>query len=452
MGQEREHRRYSPSQADRTFLCTGSRDLLDRVPVRPSGPYAMEGTDAHTVFEAAIKYRVSSARVAHREYVPHLTHETLDTGSNDFYMAVQAAIDYVLSLLAEHPDALIWVEQYVEPPTPAAPGEAGGYADCIVWVPSTRTLYVIDYKHGVGVVKRAKSNRQAMQYAAGVLFEDNPRVDPNIVADVVTVIIQPRSFHADGDVREHSTPVFEIWDYLQELDEKIAESEGGFGVLNPGEMQCQFCDARTLCPAREAFGLDLAVADTETIEEFKQSDLPAPTSLQMDKLARIRFHAPELRKWLKDVEDHCEELARSGHVVPGSKLVEAQAKRKYYGEDHDVARKLAAMLGERNAVEAMKAYEDVMQQYPVLERIFKHSIIPITSAEKLIVEEYKRRVGRGRKKNAAEEGRQAFAFLTLKQSSGNLVLVDEDDPRPAVNKAQNTFGQIVGALEAPKST
>lgn len=450
MGQERVHKRYSPSQADRTFECTGSRTLLDRVPARQSGPYAKEGDDAHKVFEAAIRYRVSDARVAHEEYVPELMFDILDDGTNDFYSAVQSAIDYVLGLLATHPDALVWIEEYVEPPTPSAPGEGGGFADCIVWVPSTRTLYVIDYKHGVGVVKRAKTSRQALQYAGGVLFEDNARVDPNIVEAVVCVILQPRTFHPDGGEREYVFPVFEVWDYLQELDEKIAESEEGFGTLNPGELQCQFCDARTLCPAREALGLDVAVPGTETIEQFSQADLPVPSSLDLHRLALIRYHADALRKWLSDVDKHCEELSRAGHVVPGAKLVEAQAKRKYYGQEHDTARKLAAMLGERNAEAAMDEYAKLMARYPVLKRVFRQSIIPITEAEKAVTNAYKQRVGKGRKKKAAEEAKQAFAFLTLKQSSGNLVLVDEDDPRPAVNKARSTFAQITGALAPPQ--
>lgn len=451
MTQERKHRRYSPSQADRTFTCTGSRALLDRVPARPSGEFAIEGTDAHTVFEAAVKYRVSDAKAAHREYVPHLILEDLDTGYNDFYRAIQDALDYVFAILADNPDALVWIEQYVEPPTPSAPGEAGGYSDCIIWIPSKRELHIIDYKHGVGVVKRAKSNRQALQYAAGVLFEDNARIDPAIVDAVILTIIQPRSFHADGEVRTYSVPPFEVWDYLQELDEKIAESEEGFGTLTPGELQCQFCDARTVCPAREALGLDVAVPGTETIEQFSEADLPHPSSLDLNRLAQIRYHAPALRKWLSDVEKHTDELARGGHVVPGAKLVETQASRKWYGTEPEAAKRLAAMLGERNAEEAVEAYHALIKKHPVLDKMYTQKLVPLTSAEKLVVDAYKQRVGRGRKKKAAEEARQAFAFLTLKQSSGNLVLVDDEDPRPAVNKAQNTFGQITGALQLPKS-
>jgi hypothetical protein len=39
--------------------------------------------------------------------------------------------------------------------------------------------------------------------------------------------------------------------------------------------------------------------------------------------------------------------------------------------------------------------------------------------------------------------RDAFSFLTLKQSSGNLTLVPDADARPAVNRAQTLFGGVV---------
>lgn len=449
MEQERTHRRYSPSQADRFFACRGSNNLLKRVPARPTSPYAQEGTDAHTILEAALNAQCRDAQEAH-DFLTSLPH-TLDDGQNEFYLSIQIALDHIYSILDAHPDATMWVERFVDPPLTAAPGEAGGYCDVAILVPSLRALFVIDYKHGAGVAKAVRGNNQPMQYAAGFLYEDNAVVDPADIDTVILCIVQPRAFHEDGIIREHEVTPYEVWEYLEELEDVVLDCEREDAALTPGEDQCRFCDARTLCPAREAMALQVASSTFTQIAHVNAPALPNPAAMDIERLARIRFHAPMLRKFLDDVDKHADELARGGHHVPGAKLVEAQAKRKYYGEDNDVARKLAAMLGERKADAAMAAYVQVIEQYPVLQRIFNQKIIPITSAEKLVVEEYKRRVGRGRKKKAAEEAKQAFAFLTLKQSSGKLVLVDEDDPRPAVNRAQNTFGQIAGALPAPKS-
>lgn len=449
MKQERVHRKYSPSQAERFFACHGSNNLLKRVPARPTTPYAQEGADAHAVLEAALNAHYRNARDAHKALPapPALSRED----QNDFYNAIQVALDYIHAIFEEHVDAKMWVERFVNPPLIAAPGEAGGYCDVAVFVPDLRTLFVIDYKHGVGIAKKAEDNYQLMQYAAGFLYEDNAVVNPRNVDAVVLTVIQPRAFHQDGVVREQYVTPHRIWEYLEDLEEVVSECEREDAALTPGEEQCRFCDARTLCPAREAMALQVADSNFTQIQEVKAPALPDIDNIAIQKLAQIRFHAPMLRRFLDDVDKHVEELIREGHSVPGAKLVQAQARRTYYGSDEDIARQLAAMLGERNVDLAINEYNKLLEQYPVLEKIFNQKLVTITSAEKLVIEAYKKRVGRKNKKQAAEEAKQAFAFLTLKKPSETLVVVNEDDPRPAVNRAENTFHQIAGAIPPPKS-
>lgn len=431
MAEERGHKRFSPSQAERFLACPGSTALLARVPVRASSPYAEEGTRAHAVFEAALVNQCRNAAEAHAKWTD-LFYEPLDDGSNEFYLSVQIALDHVYSILDAYPDAVMWTERFVDPPIESAPGEAGGYCDVLIYVPSIRTLFVIDYKHGAGVAKRANRNPQLLQYAGGALYEDDALVDVSGVDTVVLTIIQPRAFHEDGIIREYDTTPYEIWEHLQDLDAGVAACLAPDAPLVPGEDQCRFCDARTLCPAREAAALQVAGASFSQIGHVDAPSLPRPADLDVNRLAQIRFHAGTLRKFLDDVDAHCEELMRAGYEIPGAKLVEAQARRQWYGTEDDVAKKLAAMIGTQN-----------------IDSLYRRVFVPITTAEKMVVEAYKKRVGRGKKDKAAEQARQAFAYLTLKQSSGNLSMVDVDDPRPAVNRVQKTFGSIIGALPPP---
>ena len=131
------------------------------------------------------------------------------------------------------------------------------------------------------------------------------------------------------------------------------------------------------------------------------------------------------------MDAHGAELLRQGYDVPGFKLVEAQAKRKWYGDENQLAFKIAALAG-----------TDVASVMDI-------KLIGITEAERMVVEAFKSRVGRGKKKQAAEDAKQAFALLTLKQSSGNLNVAPMDDPRPAANRAAAIF-QGVGELVAPR--
>jgi acyl transferase domain-containing protein len=58
---------------------------LARVPQAPPSTYAIEGTNAHAVLEAALRHRIRDAREAHRDY-SCLFDVDLDDGTNEFYL------------------------------------------------------------------------------------------------------------------------------------------------------------------------------------------------------------------------------------------------------------------------------------------------------------------------------------------------------------------------------
>lgn len=448
---ERTHARYSASFAPTLFRCKGAANLLRRVPPAPSSPYAVEGTKAHNVVEAALANHVWDAKTAHVEH-SDWCFEELDTRENLFYFSVQVMLDYVAKLLTTYPDAVMYTERRVVPPTVNAPGEAAGYCDVAIHIPSIRSLIIIDYKHGAGVVVEADSE-QLKQYAAGFLYEDNAVLDVALIDYVTLAVVQPRAFHPKGAVREHETTPFEIWEYLQELDACIAEAERPDAPLTPGEKQCRFCDAAAVCPAREAEALAVVDKTYSQIKDVTRTFLPDPHAMDVERLATIRAHAGTLRKWLDVVDDRCYELARSGHYIPGAKLVEASPKRRYYGTETEVARRIGSLIGDPTLAVALDHLAALQAQFPSFDKFFDVKLLPLTTAEKHVVEHYKRLSPRGKMKQAAEDARKAFAYLTLKDTSGTLSLVDESDPRPAVNATRNAFDQIMTqvnpALPAP---
>lgn len=436
---EREHRRFSPSQAERFSVCTGSTSLLARVPARPSGPYAIEGTTGHEVLECGLANGIRTAREAHEASIHCCVELDEEYGGpyENFYFSIQVALNHVYSILAANPGSVVWLERRVSPPVENAPGEADGFCDILIWCPGIATLYVIDYKHGAGVSKNVVDNKQVMQYGAGALYGVDAVVDPQLVDTVVLTIIQPRAFHKDGMVREYEITPWELYEYLGELDGWIAANLDPRAPLVPDDNgkttdHCRFCDAKTLCPAREARALSplMEVGNKLiTIENVTAPSLPEPSSLDRMKLGRIRAAAGMLKKWLDDVDDHVKELLMQGFDIPGAKLVEVKERRQWYGDPDDTAKKAAALAG-KNVDELMT----------------KPKLLPLTQVEAMVVETYKLRAPHGKKKKAAEEAKQAFAFLTIKQSSGNLTVADDTDPRPAVKGRVEAFNQIGGAL------
>jgi len=430
-GRDREHKQFSPSRSETFFKCPGSVNLLARLPAREQSIYADEGTIAHEVLEAGLSNRCINATQAIEASI-HCC-EDFDV---EFKGSINDALDYVWQLMEdvnkEFGDAILYVERFVNPPVAAAPGEAAGYCDIAVYSAKARRLWVIDYKHGKGIAKAALGNTQVKQYAAGFLFEDNAVVNAAYIDLVTMVIIQPRAFHPDGEIREYDTTPAVLFDYIMELDEAIELCQDPSAPLIPGDEQCRFCDARSSCPAIQALVVNAVNPAWSRIEDVKQVQLPDIKSLDINRLSYALQMSDIISIWINGVKGHADELLRSGIPIPGFKLVEVHPKRKWYGDDEeDIAKRLAATIG-----------------CPV-DEVWTRKLITITDAEKLIKESFKKRVARNRRKQAAEEATQTFAYFTLKQSSGTTTMVPNDDPRPAADKVAQAYSGIAGLISPP---
>lgn len=125
-------------------------------------------------------------------------------------------------------------------------------------------------------------------------------------------------------------------------------------------------------------------------------------------------------------------MLKEGVQVPGLKLVESKAMRRWHGEENERIVKLSALMG----VPADELYDI--------------SAKPITEVEEMMVEQFKKRVGRKQKRKAAEDAKQLFAYFTTKESSGKLTMVPEDDKRPAVDRVASYFAHV-NVLPPPNS-
>lgn len=427
---ERSHSRFSPSSAERFSVCPGSIALLERTPPRPDTEYVIEGNKAHAILDVALRNRIRSAMQAHKEYCDMpLRDEMFDA---DFYASINICLTHVYGILGEYPDAELYTEIKVRVPSDVAPGEADGWCDILIWVPSLGILHVIDYKHGAGIVKAVVGNMQVMQYGLGAVWGEGSPVDPTKINKVVLTIVQPRAYHEDGYIREYPITPYELYEHQEVLDGWIRACQDPKAPLVPGP-HCSntFCDARTTCPAREAQAVAPLKAAGKAIMEITRRDLPDVKGMDIQRLTHIFYASDMIERFLKDVRNQIWELQKAGVHVPGTKLVQAQGRRHYYHNDNVTAFKLAALVG--------VPVEDIVQ----------FSLPGITEAERMVIEAYKRSAGRGKKKQAAEDAKRAFAFLTEFKASNTIVLVSDDDPRPAIGTT--AFAQIEGVVQPPQT-
>jgi len=403
------HALYSGSMIHRLLAgCYGSARLGLTVPPAPPSKWQAEGTAAHHELEQALNHQPSAER--------------------KHFKSIEHVIDYVTAI--GHPRTVL-TEHRVYFPQGIVPREqASGTLD--VLVTAGRRAWVIDYKHGAGEFVSEEENAQLMFYAWSALRWRLHEFD-----EITLVIIQPNSWQDGDPVREHRTNALELFEFSLAVERAIEQAERINAPLLPGE-HCRFCPAAPVCDARERTALAVLSGGSETVvRDWQPADLPAANTLDVARLGDIVVKAPAIRAWLKAVEDYAEARALAGEIeVPGCKVAEAAARRKWLERDTGVFRGLLALLFPEHDPE-----QD--EDEHVLETVAPRKIIGITEAEKLVVEAATRGLTDAtEKREAIARAKEAFSALTVKKSSGALSLVPLSDPRPPVNRAAKHFGGI----------
>jgi hypothetical protein len=397
------HAAYGGSGASRWMVCTGQPELtLQIAPHRNRETrYTLAGTHAHSVLSACILNGIPPANM---------------TADESLIYSVQMAIDYVGSIAAEYDDLVVTTEEYLDFPQDVLPrDQVGGTPDLVLYSAKARRAWCIDFKHGEGVIVEVSGNRQLLFYATS--YCHGKPID-----DCVLVVIQPRAAHEDGPIREEVVTAIDMMEFEAEVDDVLR----GPRVLVAGR-HCKWCPAAPGCEAFEAASLASAreiFGGVRTIDQVPE--LPNPRTLSFDKIGRILERAPLFSDWLDACREYALEALRNGQHVPGFKAVEAQARRKWHGDPEHIAAELVGLSG------AELHIDDVMPR----------KLVTITDATERLMILAARNQPRGQKGVAKEEVKRRIAYLTSKESSGNLTLAADTDSRPATNRAVQTFATV----------
>lgn len=312
MSGEKVHSKLGASSCERWSNCPGSVALCDTLPKPRPGKAAQEGTAAHNWCEYLLKEGARDAR----EYIGTRIDARLD--NNEMTKEQAEAINVYLAHVyeqADKPGAVLHVEHKFH--LSEIDAELFGTNDACVYVPSERTLYVIDYKHGVGVTVDVEDNKQLRYYAYGAwqLFRGDG-------IDTITVsIVQPRGFGAPIKVDSFST--LDLVDWSFDLAEWAAATRKPDAPLNPGA----WCN-KTFCPARHGNCPALkAAADAALIEGFEP--VKAGT-ISADELGRRFLELPKLKAYVKGIEEAANAAAAQGNMPAGLKYVLGRGSRDWY--------------------------------------------------------------------------------------------------------------------------
>ena len=300
-----KHSLLSPSSSERWLHCPPSARLGEGIE-DSSSSFAEEGTEAHTLAE----FKVNKA----------LGRKTEDpTSSLEYYgRAMEDHTDdytsYVLELYEtakqEGSDALILTEQRLD--ISHYVPECSGTGDCIIV--SGKTLHIIDFKYGQGVLVSAERNTQMMLYALGALQMFGTLYETE---QVLMTVYQPRLANISTQAMAASELLIWADSYLAPRALLAHRGEGEF-ASGP---HCRWCKVKGTCRKRAEDNLALA-----------RYDFAAPELLSDDEISEILTQAEELVAWASDIKGYAFSLLSRGEKVSGFKLVRGRSRRKYTDE------------------------------------------------------------------------------------------------------------------------
>lgn len=334
-----KHSRLAPSKAKQWINCAGSITLCDKVPERPSSPYANEGTAAHELAKDCLEQGKLASNFKGKIYV--VEDQEFEV-NEDMIDAVQT---YLAVVRADTEEAGKKAEVLIEKTFDLSwlHPDIGGTTDYAIIDRVHKKLKVYDYKHGAGIRVEVEWNPQAMLYALGALYvawdveEWTPVTEQ--IEEIEIVIVQPRAHHIDGPVRRWtiSTSGLLYWG-LNVLKPAALDAGKVDAPLSPGaHCDSSFCNAMAVCPAHAEMVTALAKTD------FHDPVLPNPDELTVEQISKLIENSGSFKNWHGKVMAHAFNLANNGTKIPGFKLVKSSKNRKWKKGAED---KLRNVLGD----------------------------------------------------------------------------------------------------------
>ena len=349
------------STAKRVINCPGSVALVQKMPIKPSSEHADRGTLLHNAISAILEDM--NVDVIGMKYEDQVLTQDLYDEKITVALALLDQVDPTKEMLYE-------VETRV------------GFGDLLPGVFGSTDLVgrigaraiVLDWKFGDGVVVDAEENDQLMFYAAAAMRTESAAWAFSGADEIECIIIQPPM------IKRWVTTKERIAQFERDLVKAVSAAQLPDAKLATGE-HCRWCAAKPTCPKM-----------TGAVDRALKIQMQ---EIDVDMLGKYLKNADLLEDWIKDLRGLAMQLLEKSMPVPGYKLVQKQARRKW--TDEGKAKLALLELGLKESV------------------VIETSVMSPAQAEKAL----KKRFGE------LPEG-------LVKSESSGTTLASEDDPRPAV--------------------
>ena len=328
------------SAASRWIACPASARLSAQMPYVEGGEAAKIGTAIHALAETC--YQLDSD--------PMKSIGTVVEGITMTEENCEMALEHLKAIWAMEDElgkGSVTVEKFL-PYQETPKVKVGGTTDVIGISKEKRKLIIADLKTGRGYVDA--DNDQLRLYALAALEAEQ------LYQDIDTVelwIIQPHH----GETRKHSMTTQELvdWEHYA-LVPAIENSLNPLFQPIPSDAACQYCNARTICPAQA--NIAEVVATAPPVEMLNEQQI----SVLLTKFDMVEGY-------IKAVRDHALKRMEQGSVIEGWQLQPKRALRSWTDEKEAYAGLLALGLDPR--------------------QVTKNELITPAQAEKLLTKDQK---------------------------------------------------------------
>ena len=309
----------------------------------PSNPAAAKGTAAHALGEFSAKLGVNIRDCLGLTFEGHkVDHKMIDDVSLYTGYISDKTIGYGVKPELEQKVVM----------TSLGRNDVYGTSDCTFVSLEERSIDVIDYKNGYGMVD-VKKNSQTIGYSIATLDTFNLW---GSIDTIVNTIVQPNANHVDGPIRQELYTIDDMKYWLEKYRRSVSLAENKNTRPNAGK-HCHWCLAQSNCRARVDYVLDVAYTNVPFDE------------LSIGELEIIYNNISSIKSFCDKVEKRIFGEAQKGRKFEDVKLVKSYGRASVKNEEALI------VDAENEGLERDDLFNLKLKSKTDLKRILPHSIV-----------------------------------------------------------------------------